>query len=238
MPVCDRTTATFTADAWALIGAWREAVESMPFIVALADGSLPTDAFAFYLAQDALYLTEFARVLARASQLAPSRDAQAFFASSAHTALEVESSLHRDWLGKHAGAAPNAIDSTLPSPATAGYTNHLLAIAAMGSYAQVVAAVLPCYWLYAHIGDVLIELAAGVPDHPYRAWIDTYADPGFQDATRQARAFADAAARTVDEAERARMLRAFEISSMHEFLFFAQGLTKPHWPTAETFIEA
>jgi len=33
--------ARFTDEAWVAIAGWREAVETMPFIRALADGSLP-----------------------------------------------------------------------------------------------------------------------------------------------------------------------------------------------------
>ena len=44
----------------------------------------------------------------------------------------------------------------------------------------------------------------------YGRWIATYADPGFQDATRLARELADTAAATADPATYARMLAAFE----------------------------
>ena len=56
-----RPSGSFTASAWREIAGWRDAVAGMPFIRALADGSLAADAFGFYLAQDAAYLVEFAR---------------------------------------------------------------------------------------------------------------------------------------------------------------------------------
>ena len=215
---------TFTGEAWDRIAGWRDAVETMPFIRALADGSLPPDAFTLYLAQDAAYLIEFSRALSVASLLAPDVAGQRFFAGSAHTALEVESSLHRDWMTQH----PH--DGAEPSPITVAYTDHLLAACARGSYPVLVAAVLPCYWLYAHIGSVLLRRAGDLTGHPYGRWIATYADPGFQDATRLARGLADAAAATADTATYARMLTAFERSSMHEYLFFQQGLEPAQWP--------
>jgi thiaminase len=196
----------------------------MPFIRALADGSLPPDAFAFYLSQDAAYLVEFARVLGAASVMAPHGRAQAFYATSARTALEVETTLHREWLSSHGGGAAE------PSPVTSAYTNHLLASCLGGSYPVVVAAVLPCYWLYAHIGNELLCQAGDLTDHPYRRWIATYADPGFQEAARQACQFTDEAAEGTDGVTRVRMLAAFERSSMHEYLFFDQGISQPRWP--------
>ncbi len=198
----------------------------MPFIRALADRSLPPDAFAFYLSQDAAYLVEFARVLSSASVLAPHPGAQAFYATSARTALEVEATLHRDWLSSHGSDLP-----VEPSPVTSAYTNHLLASCVGGSFPVVVAAVLPCYWLYAHIGEELLRQAGDLTDHPYRRWIATYADPGFQEAAQQACRLTDQAAEGIDDLIRARMLAAFERSSMHEYLFFDQGISQPRWPT-------
>jgi hydroxymethylpyrimidine/phosphomethylpyrimidine kinase len=214
----------FTHEAWERIAGWRDAVETMPFIRALADGSLPAEAFTFYLGQDAHYLVDFARALSVAAVLADDPGAQAFFAGSAHHALEVESSLHRDWLQAHSAATAE------PSPVTVAYTDHLLAACTRGSYPVLAAAVLPCYWLYAQIGTVLLRQAGDLTDHPYARWIATYADPGFQEATRAACAFADAAARRADAATYARMLAAFERSSMHEYLFFDQGLAPKAWP--------
>jgi thiaminase II len=217
---------SFTEIAWDQTAGWRDAVERMPFIRALADGTLPADAFGFYLAQDAAYLVEFARALAIASQLAPDRPAQSFFADSAHVAIEVESDLHRTWLSAH----PAPLGAAEPSPVTSGYTNHLLATCVSGSFPLVAAAVLPCYWLYAHIGEVLLRRAGDLTGHPYQAWISTYADPAFQEATRTARDIADRAAEAADDGTRERMFAAFERSSMHEYLFFEQGLTRPAWP--------
>jgi hydroxymethylpyrimidine/phosphomethylpyrimidine kinase/hydroxymethylpyrimidine kinase/phosphomethylpyrimidine kinase/thiamine-phosphate diphosphorylase len=223
----------FTEEAWERVAGWREAVATMPFVRALADGSLPADAFGFYLAQDAAYLREYSRVLSRVAQLAPHAGAQGFFARSAVESLVVETALHRDWLGAHAGLGAADVAAVEPSPVTAAYTGHLHA-AASGSYAVAVAAVLPCYWLYAHVGTVLGDLVrrrpGGLAGHPYGAWLATYGAEGFQETTRVACRLADEAARGVVPAERERMLRAFEVSAMHEYLFFEQGLGRPAWP--------
>jgi thiaminase len=219
--------APFTEQAWAAIAGWRDAVETMPFIRALADGSLPSEAFAFYLAQDAAYLVDFARVLSAASMMAPDSQARSFYAASAHTALTVESTLHREWLADNEPDAAGA----QPSPVTSAYTNHLLAACVGGSYPVLLAAVLPCYWLYAYIGDVLLRRAGDLDAHPYRRWIATYADPGFQESARSACAHTDRAAGSADAGTRERMLAAFERSSMHEYLFFDQGISRPAWPT-------
>ena len=68
--------------------------------------------------------------------------------------------------------------STLkPAAATLAYTEFLLATAATGGLGVVCAAMTPCMRLYAHIGSHLDAGTAG----PYAQWVQTYADPGFEE---------------------------------------------------------
>jgi hydroxymethylpyrimidine/phosphomethylpyrimidine kinase len=193
-----------------------DAIYGLDFINALADGSLPEKHFAYYLAQDALYLNSYSRVLARVAAIAPTEAEQLFWARSAQNCLEVESELHRTWLSTRTAEAALG-------PVTKSYVDHLLAASVSGSYGVLVAAVLPCFWLYAEVGETLHGqfLAAGAPDaHPYAVWLRTYADEEFAAATRQAVAYADAAGRAASESEREAMTVAFRQSARYEVDFF------------------
>ena len=193
-----------------------DAIYSLDFIRGLADGSLPEQEFAYYLSQDALYLNGYSRVLSRAAALAPSEAEQLFWSRSAQQCLEVESELHRNWLAGRAAA-------TRPGPVTKAYVDHLHAASLAGSYGVLVAAALPCFWLYAEVGATLHGefLAAGAPTaHPYAEWLRTYADEAFAEATRQAIRYTDAAGRGASEAERRAMAEAFEHSCRYEVEFF------------------
>jgi hydroxymethylpyrimidine/phosphomethylpyrimidine kinase len=193
-----------------------EAIYALDFVRGLADGTLPEHEFAYYLAQDAIYLNGYSRVLARAAAIAPTETEQLFWARSAQTCLEVESELHRSWLS----ARPTA--STL-GPVTKAYVDHLLAASVSGSYGVLVAAALPCFWLYAEVGSTLHRefLAGGAPgEHPYAGWLRTYADEDFAAATRLAIEYTDTAARRASESEREAMALAFRQSSRYEVDFF------------------
>lgn len=206
----------FSEQAWEVTAGQRSAIEALSFVRRLGEGSLPPNQFAYYLAQDALYLRNYSRVLARASALAPTEEEQLFWARSALNCLEVESELHRTWL-----AGRELTDRQ--GPVTKAYVDHLLAASANGAYAVLVAAVLPCFWLYAHVGSVLYAQWSGSgagDNHPYAAWLETYADPDFAEATARAIAFADAAFAGASPVDRAAMLDAFTASAWYEHEFF------------------
>ena len=209
---------------WEGISGIRSGIDELPFIRALADGTLEREPFLFYLAQDALYLREYARVLAEASRLAPTSQEQAFWADSAHGSIVGELELHASWLTPATGVGAETFASE-PAPATVAYLDHLRSVAFGGDYAELVAAILPCFWLYDDLGRRLHAGEFGDyardPRHPYASWLETYADPAFEHATRQAIAHVTAAAASASPDRRERMLRAFEVSSTHELAFFA-----------------
>lgn len=226
------TPAEVEAEWWAGIAEVRREIDELPFIRGLANGTLAREPFLGYLAQDALYLRDYARVLSEAARLAPDAPAQAFWANSAHGSIVGELELHESWLGPAAGRSTRdgqgESQAAEPDGATTAYLDHLLATAARGDYAVLVAALLPCFWIYTDLGE---RLAAGEfgaealdPEHPYASWLATYADPAFAIATREAIAITTAAASRATPEVRERMHRAFRISAEHELAFFAAPL--------------
>ncbi|MHA7269145.1 bifunctional hydroxymethylpyrimidine kinase/phosphomethylpyrimidine kinase [Arthrobacter sp. HLT1-20] len=205
----------FSRQLWHECQEQREAIFGLDFIKELAAGTLHHDHFAYYLAQDALYLSTYSRVLARASALAPTEAEQKFWAGGAQNCLDVELALHRDWLSQY----PTELRQ---GPVTKHYVDHLQGVAFSGSYGEVVAAVLPCYWLYAEVGRVLHQDYVSFPGkHPYGSWLETYADEAFAEATETALAIMDAAARRGSAQEREGMRAAFAHSAQYEVDFFA-----------------
>lgn len=223
--VSTRPTAAEVATVWwDGIADIRSEIDALPFIRALADGTLPREPFVFYLAQDALYLREYARVLSEAARLAPTSAEQAFWARSAHGSIVGELELHASWLTPAQGVTA-ATFAAEQAPATVAYLDHLRATAFDGGYAELIAAILPCFWLYTDLGERLhagsFGTAAQDPEHPYATWLGTYADPTFAEATAQAIAYVTDAAALADDATRARMQRTFALSAAHERDFFA-----------------
>lgn len=206
-----RPQTRWSQEVWDTAAAVRADVDACGFVRGLGDGSLPREAFLRYLAQDAIYLGEYARVLARASTLAPTSDEQVFWARAAESALVEERRLHESRL-----AAAAREPEPVPEPQTLAYTDHLHASG--GSYGELVAALLPCFWLYTDLGTRLATHRRD--DHPYDDWLALYGDPVFAEATARAVGIADAAALEAGPRERARMDAAFARSMQHELRFF------------------
>jgi thiaminase/transcriptional activator TenA len=164
--------ASLSASLWADNADLADAALQHRFVRGLADGSLPREAFAGYVAQDAFFLECFARGYALG--VARSRD---------RTTLDAFADLLdgvRQELGLHASYAQRwgvDLTSVEPAPATLTYTDFLLATAALGGIGLTCAAMTPCMRLYAHLGQ---RLAADGVTGPYEEWVATYAAPGFE----------------------------------------------------------
>lgn len=220
----------FCDQAWRRTARLQQAILDLPFNVELAAGSLSRQRFQFYLAQDARYLIGFGRALAVASARADDHNEVAFFAGAAQEAIVVERQLHHGYFERFGltGADLAAIET---SPTCLGYTSYLLATAQTATYAELVAALLPCFWVYHHVGTDIVARQQG--ENPYREWIDTYADEGFGEAVAACRAAVDRAAATVDEHTRSRMFAAFTRASEYEWLFWDSAWRLEGWPTAQ-----
>jgi thiaminase (transcriptional activator TenA) len=219
----------FSEDAWQRSSALREAIHRLPFNTELAAGSLAPDRFRFYILQDAIYLGEYARVLALAAAKAPDVRAVQWFGGAAVEAILVEQALHGRYLAEF-GVAPDAIAAAEPSPDCLAYTSFLLATAHQQSWEVLVAAVLPCFWIYWDVASAITARAA--PQNPYRAWIDTYADPRFGEAVQRVIDIADEAAATATTAQRAAMLAAFRRCAQYEYLFWDGAYHQRGWPVS------
>lgn len=222
----------FSEQAWQHTEKLQAAMLELPFNVELAAGTLDRGRFQFYIAQDARYLIGFGRALALAAARAPDVDDVAFFAGAAREAIVVERELHAGYFARF-GLGESDLAAIETSPTCLAYTSYLLALAATGSTGELLAGLLPCFWVYHHVGQRILEgQRPGVTDHPYQAWIDTYADEAFGEAVEQCKAAVDRAAAATGEADRARMFDAFTRATEFEWLFWDSAYRQEPWPTA------
>jgi thiaminase/transcriptional activator TenA len=220
----------FSTQAWAHTVKLQQAVLDHPFNEELANGSLSRERFQFYLAQDARYLVGFGRALAIAAACAPEPADLTFFAGAAREAVVVERALHEGYFERF-GLSEADLAAIETSPTCLAYTSFLLATAQTASYPELIAALLPCFWVYQHVGSDILRRQQ-VADNPYRAWIETYADDEFAVAVQSCRDAVDHAAAAADETTRERMLAAFVRACEYEWMFWDSAYQLEPWPTA------
>ena len=78
---------SLSAELWHGVTGVYDAILAHPFLTGLTDGSLPHDAFAFYVVQDAIYLRSYARALAGVAGRAPAPSQAEMFARHAADAI-------------------------------------------------------------------------------------------------------------------------------------------------------
>jgi thiaminase (transcriptional activator TenA) len=210
------------ADVW-------EAQHAHPFVRGIGDGTLPIDRFAHYMRQDYLFLVEYARMLALGAARAPDLATMRRFADLAQAILGEEMELHRAF-ARDLGISEAQLEAEPPAPTTQAYTDFLVRTAAVGELADLAAALLPCMWGYAEVGQRLAA-AGAPPDERYARWIATYAAPEFDELAAWCRGLVDRLAANAGEEGRARMARAFLTCSRYELAFWEMGWTLERWPS-------
>lgn len=212
---------------WASIDGTYTAILDHPFIKGLTDGSLDRDAFGFYVTQDALYLTEYARALAVCGARAPHDAAIAMFCEHAAGAIAVERRLH-ERIFAELGLTGDQVGAATMAPTNLAYTSYLLAVSYGGSFPDALGAVLPCYWIYWEVGKALLE--RGSPDRAYRRWIETYGGDEFAGIVRAVLNLTDEIGSELSGPDEARMTKHFQTTARLEWMFWDMGFRKETWP--------
>jgi thiaminase/transcriptional activator TenA len=218
---------SFSARLWESISDIYGAILAHPFITGLTDGTLPEQAFAFYVVQDALYLRDYARALAAVGSRAPTAGATRMFASHAADAIAAELELHGALLDE-LGISRELAERAQPAPTNLAYTSYLLATVRGGSYAEAVGVVLPCYWIYAEVGRELTR--RGSPDPRYRRWIATYGADEYQAVVSEVIRELDRVSSGLSGEEAAAVRRHFRTTSRYEWMFWDMGYAMESWP--------
>lgn len=206
---------------------WR-AIHAHPFLHELRAGTLPIDRFTYFILQDYLYLLDFAQVLCLGGSKSPDIQTLEIFTRHALTAVEIERSFHATF-AKSLGYSQKLLDTTPKRPITEAYTRHLQAVARGGSLGEIVAALLPCYWIYGEVGKRLYRKR---PKNPkiYRDWIETYASEEYWKAVHEQIGLMDYLGASAKSDEKKLMRSHFLLSSRYEFLFWNQAYYLESWP--------
>jgi thiaminase/transcriptional activator TenA len=205
-----------------------QAQHAHPFVRGIGDGTLDGRRFTHWVRQDYRFLVEYCRLFGLAAARAPDLDTLGRFADLLQATARTEMDLHRAYAAE-LGISAAELEREPMAPTTRAYTDFLVRVAATGDFAELAAALLPCMWGFAEIGQALA--ARGLPAEPrYAKWVRMYADQEFAALAEWCRGLVDRLAAGADAAVRARMEEAFIISSRYEYLFWEMAWRLEGWP--------
>ena len=170
----------YTDDLYDAVRPIWQAQREHPFVQGIGDGTLDEQLFERWVRQDYLYLKEFARIFAWAVAKADRLESMSWYAGVLDLTLNTEMELHRSYAERF-GISRAELEAETMWPTTRAYTDFLVRTAADGDMPELLAALLPCAWGYADIGQFLAD---GDPpeDQRYADWIDQYASDEFAEA--------------------------------------------------------
>lgn len=198
-----------------------------PFIARLASGNLPEEVFRRYLLQDAYYLREYSRVLSFLGATLAEDEARVFFQGEAQVSVLNEQESLLPYYTQLSITKEEILNVT-PTPTCLLYTSYLKSLCSFGSSSELLAAVLPCFTVYAFIAK---KLGRGIETHhPYYEWIRSYGGEYFQRSARAAGEHTDRVAQGASLRELERMEKAFRTALILEYKFWEAAYTDECWP--------
>lgn len=202
-----------------------------PFNQGLANGTLSPQIFQHYIVQDAHYLLAYGRALSVAAAKAYEADDIIQFSEGAKVAIIVERGLHKNFMEQF-GITEDEFKNTPLTLACHHYTGFLTSTAWSESYPVVLAALLPCFWVYAEVGRTIVQQVT--ENNPFQAWIDTYSGDEFNQAVQHIIATVDQVAEQSDPTTREKMKAAYRRGAELEWLFWDSAYHQRQWLGLDT----
>jgi thiaminase/transcriptional activator TenA len=207
-------------------GIWEAQIQH-PFVQGIGDGTLSKERFKFWLRQDYLFLIEYVRLLGLAAARSPDLETMNHFATLLKETAETEMNLHRAYAAEY-DIPREELEREPIAPATQAYTDFLLRVAAMGDFAELVAALLPCMWGYSELGQRLAAQSV-TSGNRYAKWIAMYSSPEFAHLAQWCRDLLDRVAAGLPDRDLEKMKAAFLASSRYEWQFWEAAWKMEHW---------
>ena len=212
---------------------WESAVDTFdqilahPFLRGVADGTLEQERFAFFLAQDGHYVRSYTQCLATLAGRAPDEETVNMLVSHAAGAIGLESALHAELI-ESMGMNYTTVISVGPSPTTEAYRNALLATCERASFLEALVSLLPCYWIYARVGNQLQKVES--PNPVYARWIENYSGGDYEKAVNEVLNCVDQLGHTASAPEVNRCIALYRRGAQYEWMFWDAAHRQETWP--------
>lgn len=167
-----------TEDIW-------EAYYQHPFVQGIKDGTLDHDKFRYYIIQDYLYLSVYARVFAIGAAKSPDLDTMHMLITHCKGILDYEMSIHDGYMGtleitqKELDETPMALDNS-------SYVSYMVRVAYEEDTIAALASILSCAISYEVLARRMVKERPECKDDPFfGGWVEGYASDAYSDENKE-----------------------------------------------------
>jgi thiaminase (transcriptional activator TenA) len=214
---------------------WNDTI-SHKFILEMADDSLPTERFAFYLRQDHIFLKEFCAFLLAAKQKSSDQKLRIWFGNLYHSTIDSEMQMQRELLLSLgiSNIDNNATTSTTAiamAPATLNYVSFLRQVSSSSTknLEVIVSAMAPCPWSYLEIAQKMSK--SNIKTAVYCKWIQFYSSKESQQQIEELKNILSRLYDQANESTKRLMKEHFGVACKFEYDFWEMSYnnveTKP-----------
>lgn len=191
-----------------------------PFVLEMAQGTLPPEKFRYYMLQDYVYLRDYVKIFAACISKADDFGLIRFFGENIMAVLDETERVHIPYM-KRLGITDEEIESVTPHISNSSYSHYMICEAQSGTVLSGLVALLNCSWAYAYIGENMVKRFPDAVQHPwYGQWVSGYVCDDYLRTNQQLIDMVDSLSEGITAQESSRLCGIFRTCSLHELQFW------------------
>ncbi|MFN2340418.1 MAG: thiaminase II [Halanaerobium sp.] len=203
---------------------WKKVIEH-PFVKEIFSGDLDEDIFKFYLKQDYYYLNQSMRNMAVLISKLDNVQAKQKLIGVLNSEANVEFAEYEKLLDLYKINKANYKNFRL-SYANISYSNYLLAVSSQNSFAEGLAALIPCYWIYQKMAEEHSDHLRENKNEIYKNWAAVFRSSEYRELVEDLIILLEA---KLTEANFEQLKDQFNNSIKFEYQFFDDVYQKKLW---------
>lgn len=191
-----------------------------PFVVEMAQGTLPLDKFRYYMLQDYVYLRDYVKIFAACISKADDLRDIRFLCENMMATIEETDRVHLPYM-KRLGITDEEIEAVIPHISNSSYSHYMICEAQSGSLLSGLVALLNCSWAYAYIGEHIAKNYPNATQQPhYGQWFSGYVCDEYRQTNQALIDMVDCLSAGITPRETQKLCQIFRMCSQHELRFW------------------
>ncbi len=191
-----------------------------PFVVQMADGSLPLEKFRYYMLQDYVYLRDYIKIFAACLEKTDDFQLVRFFSDNIAAVLDETERVHVPYM-KRLGITNEEISAVEPHIDNCSYTHYMYTEAQTGNVLSGLTALLNCSWTYDYISENMVKKYPDAPLHEnYGQWFAGYISPEYKQTNTDLINMVDHLSADVSDKDAEKLIQIFKKCSEYEMHFW------------------